>query len=39
LGHMGDAGLFGTGFLFLGMLILSAMFFLPFLPKGRAGNS
>lgn len=36
LGHMGDEGLFHVGFIILGMIILSAMFFLPVLPKGRA---
>jgi len=39
LGHMGDAGHFDTGFLLLGMIILSAMFFLPLLPKGNASQS
>lgn len=39
LGHMGDAGRFDTGFLILGMIILSAMFFLPLLPKGNASQS
>ena len=37
LGHMGDAGHFDTGFMLQGCLLLSAMFFLPLLPKGRAG--
>lgn len=35
LGHMGDAGQFDTGFLLFGMLVLSAMLFLPLLPKGK----
>ncbi len=36
LGHMGDAGMFGTGFMIQGCLLLAALFFLPILPKGRA---
>lgn len=35
LGHMGDAGMFNTGFLIQGCLMLVAMLFLSKLPSGR----
>lgn len=37
LGHMGDAGMFNTGFLIQGCILLGALAFLPILPKGKAG--
>ena len=39
LGHMGDAGQFDTGFVILGTVVLSSMFFLPLLPGGTASQS
>lgn len=39
LGHMGDAGMFDTGFLIQGCVILGALLFLPLLPKGTAGQN
>lgn len=36
LGHMGDAGMFHTGFMVQGCLLLCVMAFLPLLPKDKA---
>lgn len=39
LGHMGQAGMFNIGFLIQGCLLLAAMTFLSFIPKGAGGRS
>ncbi|SOB58370.1 Major facilitator superfamily MFS_1 [Pseudodesulfovibrio profundus] len=36
LGYMGDAGMFGAGFMVQGAILLITILFLPILPKGRA---
>lgn len=36
LGYMGDAGMFGAGFMVQGVILLITILFLPILPKGRA---